>query len=426
MITGLYSFIFKFLKTFLAFVLILVASSCDQTSIDSNKVELEFWTLQMSNYKDYIQDLIKEYEISHPNIKIKWLDVPFKEGEKRALASALSNKVPDIINLNPSFSSTLASKKALVNFNDYLSPKQINLYLPASLQACSMGDFNFGVPWYITSSITIYNQDNLKKVGLKAAPKTYDELLKQARIIKHKLNQYAFIPTLTEGDYFLKILLKNNINIISKNKPYKALFNDNKAISLLQIWVNLYKEDIIPADSIVTNHQEAIDKFQSGVTTFIIIGPNFLKSIKDNSPELYKKINISPQVVGTSNKVDFSVMNFVIPIKSNHKKEAVDFIIFITNSKNQLAFSKMTPTLPSNLEALNDDFFKTCNDPSLENKARIISANQLKAGAESLPVLKNQQQLLEILNFYVQKAMLGNSSTKEALNNAAAKWNDLL
>lgn len=413
-------------KTLLVLVLIFIISSCSPAKVDSNKVELEFWTLQMSNYKDYIQNLILEYETLHPDIKIKWLDVPFKEGEKRALAAALSNKVPDIINLNPSFSSTLASKKALVNFNDYLSAKQIELYLPASWHACSMGDFSFGVPWYLTSSITIYNKENLKKANIKLPPKTYDELINQARIIKHKLSQYAFIPTLTEGDYFLKILLKNNINIISKNKPNKTLFNDSKAIDLLQIWISLYKNDIVPPDSIVTNHQEAIDKFQSGVTTFIVIGPNFLKSIKDNSPALYKKIDVSPQIIGRSNKVDFSVMNFVVPIKSNHKKEAIDFIMFITNCKNQLAFSRMTPTLPSNVEALNNDFFKIDKDLSIENRARIISANQLKRGAECLPVIKNQQQMLEILNFYVQKAIIGQCSATEALNEAARKWDELL
>ena len=47
--------------------------------------------------------IIKEYESKNPTIKIKWIDVPFSEGEKRILASILSNNPPDLINLNPDF-----------------------------------------------------------------------------------------------------------------------------------------------------------------------------------------------------------------------------------------------------------------------------------------------------------------------------------
>lgn len=413
-------------KILLIIFLLLIFSACNKPVQTSNKIELEFWTLQLSAYKDYIQEIINEYETDHPNIRIKWLDVPFKEGEKRALAAAMSNKIPDLINLNPIFSSTLASKKALINFNDFITPEQKKLYLPEAWQACSLGNFTFGVPWYITSSITIYNKADLQKAGITRPPHSYDDLIQQAPIIKKALGHYAFLPTLTDGDYFLKILVKNNIQIVTNTIPTKAVFNTKEAVNTLNTWVDLYNSNNISPESIVTNHQEAVDKFQSGSTSFIIIGPNFIKSIKDNSPKLFEHISITKQITGNSRKVDFSIMNFVVPIKSNHKKEAVDFALFITNSKNQLAFSKLTPTLPSSVEALNNEFFTAKNITSLEDKARIISAEQLKSGAQALPVLRNQQELLAILNFYVQKALLKKLSTEEALNKACYKWNQIL
>lgn len=413
-------------KIILILLIILTFSACNNKTSSSDKIELEFWTLQLASYSDYIESLIEEYESTHPDIKIKWLDVPFKEGEKRSLAAAMSNKVPDIINLNPIFSSTLASKKALVNFNDYLTEEQKNEYLPAALEACSLGDFTFGIPWYITSSITIYNQTELKAAGIKAPPKTYTELMEQSKIIKETLGHYAFLPTLSEGDYFLKLLIKNNVPVISDSKNPKATFNTPKGLETLKSWINLYNNDYISPESIVSNHQEAVDKFQSGTTTFIVIGPNFIKNIKANSPKLFENINISPQIVGDSGRVDFSIMNFIVPIKSKHKKEAVDFTLFITNQKNQLAFSKLTPTLPSNVKALNDDFFKETSNLNIEERGRIISANQLLNGAIAMPVLQNQQELISILNFYIQKALLGKIKPQEALDVASKKWNNLL
>ena len=67
----------------------------------------------MNDFAPYINGVIKDFETENPNIKIKWVDVPFSEGEKRTLASVLSDNPPDLVNLNPDFSSTLAHKGAL-------------------------------------------------------------------------------------------------------------------------------------------------------------------------------------------------------------------------------------------------------------------------------------------------------------------------
>ena len=80
--------------------------------------ELVFWTLQMRDFSAYMQKVISEFETQNPEIKIKWVDVPFSEGEKRTLASILSDNPPDLINLNPDFSTLLAEKGTLNVFSD--------------------------------------------------------------------------------------------------------------------------------------------------------------------------------------------------------------------------------------------------------------------------------------------------------------------
>jgi putative chitobiose transport system substrate-binding protein len=415
----------KFVMIVVFFVTLFSAGCNNKQDVDNVKV-LEFWTLQLGAYEEYLTGIIEAYEKEHPDIKIKWIDVPFKEGEKRALAAALSNKVPDLINLNPIFSSTLASKKALVDMNEYLSEEQKADYLPASWDSVSLGDFTFGIPWYITSSVTIYNKEDLQKSGIKTLPKTYTDLFEQSIRIKEALNKYAYLPAITEGDYFLKILVKNDVPIISNEQEPQATFNTSTTEMILKQFITLYANDYIPDDSIVANHALAVDKFQSGANTFIIIGPNFIKTIKNNAPQLYKNIDVTSQIVGSTGKVDFSIMNFVVPVKSKYKKEAVDFALFITNSENQLAFSKLTPTLPSNMTALNDEFFEKGDLHNLEEKGRIISARQLKEGAQAMPVLRNQQELLSILSFYIQKAVLQQLTAEEALKKTTEKWNNIL
>ena len=95
--------------------------------------EVVFWTLQMNDFAPYINGVIEEFETQNPEIKIKWVDVPFSEGEKRTLASVLSDNPPDLVNLNPDFSATLAHKGALYEIPEE-STEQFNKEILNSLK----------------------------------------------------------------------------------------------------------------------------------------------------------------------------------------------------------------------------------------------------------------------------------------------------
>ena len=113
----------------------------------------------MNDFAPYINGVIKDFETENPEIKIKWVDVPFSEGEKRTLASVLSDNPPDLVNLNPDFSSTLAHKGALYEIPQDKT-KQFNQEI---LNALKTNGKIYSIPWYATSAITIYNKDLFKK-----------------------------------------------------------------------------------------------------------------------------------------------------------------------------------------------------------------------------------------------------------------------
>ena len=58
--------------------------------------EVTFWTLQMGDFAPYMNEVIQNYEAKHAGIKIKWIDVPFSEGEKRTLAAVMTDFPPDL------------------------------------------------------------------------------------------------------------------------------------------------------------------------------------------------------------------------------------------------------------------------------------------------------------------------------------------
>ena len=402
------------MKKFLTILLILlglIISYCGMNShkTNSGKTEVVVWTLQMSNFSDYMNSVISEYEAQHPNIKIKWIDVPFSEGEKRTLASILSNNTPDLVNLNPDFSSILAQKGAL----EYIDETKLQDFNKDIVEALKYKGKLFAIPWYATSAITIYNKTLFKKSGLNSFPKTYEDLATISPAIRRNLNCYAYFPTITENDTMLKILNKYGIN-----SP-ETIANP-ESVRAFNMYKSLYQSKLIPAESITQTHQEALEKYMSENVVFFQGGANFLTMIKDNAPNVYKNTDVAPQIVGKLGQNDFSLMNFVIPTRAKHKKEALDFCLFLTNKENQLKLAKLTNVISTNKSALKDPFYNS--DNNLMAKARNYSAKQLN---HIQPVMKQrdgQKDINLLVNTTVQTILLNKQPTTQALNELSKSW----
>ncbi|MBR1425252.1 extracellular solute-binding protein [bacterium] len=369
--------------------------------------EVVFWTLQMSDFAPYINSVISEFEEQNPNIKIKWVDVPFSEGEKRTLASVLSDNPPDLVNLNPDFSSTLANKKALYE----ISEEELKQFNPEILNSLKTDGKIYSIPWYATSAITIYNRDLIKKSNI-TVPKTYSDLFENAKFTR----QYAYItfPNITENDTMLKILNKYGV---ANAQDIKS----NKSVNVFNSFKHLYQNDLIPKETVTVTLQEALGKYMSGNVVLLGAGANFLNMIKENSPSTYEKTDVAPQITGELGQNDFSLMNFVIPLKAKHKEQALKFALFLTNNKNQLELAKLTNILATNAQTLQNDFYTHYNEGDLMAKARVISAKQLNKVQPVFRTQKNQKDINNLVNTGVQKILLG-ENTQKVLDEVSNSW----
>lgn len=373
--------------------------------------EIVFWTLQMGDFAPYMNEVIENFQEQNPEIKIKWIDVPFSEGEKRTLAAILSDNPPDLINLNPDFSSILAQKGTLTKINKS-NARQFNREIINSLK---YDNELYAIPWYATSAITIYNKALYKKAGFSTPPKTYERLAKISAIIKDKTGAYAFMPTITENDTMLKILNKYGINSWQD-------INSRKSVKIFNFYKKLYRQNLIPKETITQTQREALEKYMSGQIVFFQSGANFLNMIKENAPSTYEDTDVAGQITGDLGQNDFSLMNLVIPVKSSKKQEALRFALFLTNEDNQLKLAKLTNVLATNKHALNDEFYENYDENDLMAKARVISAKQLNKIRPVLKQSKGQKEVNLLINTAVQEILLNKTDTQTALNEVSKKW----
>ena len=377
---------------------------------DNEVRQVTFWTLQMGDFSPYINEVIDRFEQVNPDIKIKWIDVPFSEGEKRTLASILSDNPPDLINLNPDFTNLLARRGALWEINS----DKIDDYNPEIIESLKINDKLYSIPWYATSAITIYNKALTDKAGVRI-PKTYEKLGEISKVIQDKTGAWAQLPNITENDTMMKILNKYGLN-----SPEKI--NSKESVALFDFYKDLYRKNLIPKETVTQTQREALEKYMAEKIVFFQAGANFLNLIKENAPTTYKNTDVSAQLTGKLGQNDFSLMNFIIPKRAKYKDEALQFALFLTNEENQLQLAKLTNVIATNRRALQDDFYTKYEQGDLMSKARVISARQLNKINPVFIPSRNQKEINTIINSATQEILLDKMQTQKILDNLAREW----
>ena len=214
------------------------------------------------------------------------------------------------------------------------------------------------------------------------------------------------MPTINENDTLLKILNKYEIT------PDSGM-QSTEAIRIFKRYKNLYQNNLIPKESLTQSHREALEKYMSGQIVFLQAGANFLNIVKENAPTIYETTSLTPQIVGSTGKYDFSLMNLIIPSKAKHKEAALKFAVFLTNKNNQLEFAKLTSVLPVNNEALADSYFKKSS--TKEELARKISAEQIQNIGEGVKNSRNKKNIILLTNTALAEIMSGKADVEPTL-----------
>ncbi len=400
----------------------LLATGCGAAPSTEKRERLVFWTMQLKpTFEAYMAEVLATFAASPGGMAVTWVDVPWGEMEGQILRAVAGGSPPDVVNLNPQFASKLAAKGLLVNMGDRLSATEQQAYFPGLWLANRLGDRIFGLPWYIATDITIANRELLRAAGLPQPPQTYQELAIAAVTVRDRTGKFAFLPTM-DGTQLLESMVQMGMNLWDDKG--RAAFDTAKGRQAFQYWINLFQFGIIPRETLTEGHQRAIERYQAGDLVLVMGGPQFLRQIQENAPNIAAVTEIGPQIVGETGLRSAAVMNLVALQSSPKAEAAVALAQFLTNDANQLAFARIANTLPSTQKAAADPFFREEGD--LLARARRISAEQLPQAAVLVPPSDRLDELRKILYEELQRAMLGEKDASRALTDAANRFNQLV
>ncbi len=392
---------------------------------DASSQEVEFWTMQLQpEFTDYFNQLIAAFEAENPGITIRWVDVPWADMQSKILTAVQAGTAPDIVNLNPDFASQLASRNAWMELDEAVPQDIQQQYISGVWRSNALDGKTFGLPWYLTTNVTIYNTDLLSQAGVSEPPKTFEELATVAKQVKETTGKYAFFITFVPDDAadVLQSFVKMGVPLV--NGDGSAAFNTPEGKAVFEYWTDLFQQGLLPREVLTQGHRRGIELYQAGETAILSTSAQFLDTVSKNAPSIAAVSETAPQITGTTGAKNVAAMNLVIPKSTDQADAALAFALYVTNPENQLAFSKAANVLPSTVESLTDPYFADIpSDAAPGDRARVVSASQMADAEVLIPAMDGIKELQKIIYTNLQAAMLEQKTVDQAIADAEQEWN---
>lgn len=390
----------------------------------SAQTTIEFWTMSLMDFSDYIEDMIARYEEQNPDVKIVWKDIPATTLREQFLAAAAAGNVPDVVNFPSAWTIAMAQRGVLYSVDELIAEADLALYYEGILNSTRWNGERWALPWYVTPDMLFANVEIWERAGLSVdnPPRTWDDAIEYARIIRQRTGIYGFSP-----NFLLQnILTRNDIPLLTEDG--KVGFNTDEAKELVAKWVQVYNDGLVPPD-IVTNVRgaelDAVPRYQGGRLGMLITGPQFVSRLATEAPDIYAKTVAIPLPVGKAGTTRAAVQNIAVSRQSKAPEAAADFALYVTNAENQLAFSKLVTIFPSIIEAAEDPFFSLGGDTP-DDQARMIAAADLRKIDATPTDLPDAARMGEILDDAMTMALLGIKTPEQAIEDAAREWERIL
>ncbi|MEN9657791.1 MAG: hypothetical protein RL571_1256 [Pseudomonadota bacterium] len=395
------------------------------TNAQAADMELEFWTMNLAKFNTYFDQTIVKFNEANPGLKAKWVDMNWDQIQPKLIASIAAGNPPALVNFNVPWVHEFAAQGNILPIDQFLGANKA-IYSTNAVKDVQVKGQMYAFPWYNSTQIIAYNKDVFAKAGIKNAPKTFDEFIAMGKQIKAKTGVAAFAPKMSD---MIGFFYYAGLPVITDGK---AVFNSPKHVAFIQKFADLYKAGVMPKDVFKMAFEQEIAAYNSGKIAMMTTAAQGLKRTETDAKAIYDKTEVAPFPLDAG-KLNLGswMMDFVIPKGTKDPAAAAKLGIFLTNDEQQLAFSKATEsTMPSTKKANLDPYFQSgAKSADVVDRARSVAAKSMD-NARTLTlapgILPDETVMTKKLQDEIQNAVEGRKSVKEALDTAAAAWNEKL
>ena len=392
------------------------------------------YTVEEGRIQPWAPDPKSAFEAAHPGVTVNLAEGVGSTDQFNRIelsrAGAVEDK-PDIFQLDNIWLGQFVDEGITANLDSYYANWADKAdIVPAYANSTIVKGSQNAVWFYSDIRLMVWNKDVFKAAGLdpEKGPATWDELFADAAAIKAKVPGVSPVefPASSEEstvDRFYSYLYMTGSNILNADNT-KAAFNDAGGQKALQLYVDLVKQGYTPKAVLGETADDNIAHVFSGKAGIMLatVGDG-LGSLPDGFDVTKFQSTIGaalpPLCTGCQPASTAGGWMLAISADSPNKDLAWDYISRVTDGKNMVPFEVDRTRIPVRTSGLAEaDAFKA--DPYFAQEAEAAKV------AHFPPFIAKYTDMIEILWTGMQKAINGDLSTKDALDEAAAKVDTLL
>ncbi len=379
------------------------------------------------------QPVTKNFEAAHPGLTVELSGAPYDPQYQRIELSQAGQvaDIPDVIQLDNIWLGQFTEEGILANLDSYYAKWDGKTdIVPAYADSTKWSGSQHAVWFYSDIRLMMWNKDVFRKAGLdpEKGPATWAELFADAQAIKDKVpgvEPVGFPAASQEGtvDRFYSYLYMTGSNILSPDNK-TAVFNDAGGQKALQLYVDLINKGYTSKDVLTQTADDISSATFSGKVGIMLatVGDGLSDRPTEMDAATYAKTigaAMPPICDGCTPASTAGGWMLGITEKSTHKDLAWDYIMAVTEGKQMVPFEAQFTRVPVRTSGYADlTAFK--DDPYFPEAAKAAQA------AHFPPFIGKYTSMIEILWTGIQKAVNGDLSVKDALDQAANDVNTLL
>ncbi|MEV0081992.1 sugar ABC transporter substrate-binding protein [Saccharopolyspora sp. NPDC050642] len=325
--------------------------------------KLTVWLMDGSAPDVLIEELNKEFEQSHPGMKVDYQIQQWNGIQDRLTTALTSNDPPDVIELGNSQTAQFSSEGTLLDLTADADGMGKSQWVPALAESGAWEGKQYAVPFYAANRVVVYNKELFQQAGITQLPTNRDELL--ATITKLEQThgadpdfQSLYLPG--QSWYALLSFIWDSGGDIATGQgaEYKGALDTAQTREGVEFYQQLVKTSATsaPADTDEAEPQQA-EVYAKGKVAMMIALPWEVQTAAKTNPaiaELSSAFPIPSKFPGKTAPVFLGGSNLAIPGGSADADAAKDWLKLLTSQKYQtkLADSGVVPGASQDTSAL--------------------------------------------------------------------------
>jgi len=420
----------------LVFVLALVIgiAGCAQPEAEGPATVHVLAMEQAGPTVEEMDSIVAEFNESNPNIEVV-IDYVSYDALHDKVTTAMASSPPayDAFLVDDIWYSEFADKGYIFNVSDKITQEMKDGIFDAAWDISTVEGEVYGMPWLLDEKYFFYNEKLLNEAGFSDPPRTWEEMLEQAAVLKEKgIAEYPIVWSW--GQYEAAIcdwvtLLEGNGGKLV-DEAGNPMFNDEKGVETLAWMVQTIDDGITNPASVSYVEEDVRNVFSQGKAAFALNWTYMydLVNLNEEESQVTGEIKMALMPAFSDGGVESATldgsMGFSVADASPAKEAAWKYIEYLTSEDVQNRYS--AHLLP---------IWQT----SFEGEAGEQLMSYSESNAVTVPMFKEQfpyssvrpkvpfyPEASKALQLALQEALTGQKTPEQALNDAAAKWTELM